>query len=73
MIYDFLCECGKIKEVSMRMSDYKDNIYCDCGLKMNLKFNPIAFKISNTPYDYGKSCDAEKEQKIALDRTGGWN
>ncbi len=73
MIYIFKCSCGERKEVEMLPSKYTNDIYCKCGEKMQRVYSPLAFKISNRPYDYGKGMDAEKEQRIALERTGGWD
>ena len=73
MIYEFECKCGKKKEISMSPAKYTSNIKCDCGEMMDRVYTPINFKISNRPYDYGKGMDAEKEQQIALERTGGWD
>ena len=42
-----------------------------CNNDMRQVFQPLNFSISNKPYDYGKSMDAEKEQRIALERTEG--
>lgn len=74
MIYDFKCKCGNTEAVSMSPSRYTNQIKCkSCGTTMQRVFTPLNFKISNRPYDYGKGMDAEKEQRIALERTGGWD
>ncbi len=73
MIYEFECNCGEHKEVEMLPSKYTNQIKCKCGVIMQRIYTPLNFKISNRPYDYGKGMDAEKEQRIALERTGGWD
>lgn len=74
MIYLFKCDkCGLVEEKSMLPSKYRNDFKCpDCGVPMRRKYTPLNFIISNAPYDYGKGMDAEKEQQIALERTGGW-
>lgn len=72
-IYEFQCECGKRFDRLLKLADYKEPQYCDCGKQASKRYSIPhiinAFQPYQSPID-GSVISSEKRRRDDLAKSG---